>query len=114
MLRLRRFPRYHMDGKVCVLWQGEKGEPWYTNCRLMDISAEGMQVESLYPMPLRHVVQFQFEGVLFEGSASVRSCVRKGIKYRLGLEFCGGLRWRFPAEVAEKAGMPPKATSVPA
>jgi hypothetical protein len=28
------------------------------------------------------------------GSASVKSCVRKGMKYLVGLEFSAGLKWK--------------------
>jgi hypothetical protein len=90
---LRRHSRSEIDHKVRLMWTGEGGQNFYARGRCVDISQSGMRVDSPEPIPVRSYVSFQFDGTRFEGSASVRSCSRKGLRHLIGLEFGSGLKW---------------------
>jgi len=57
-------------------------------------------VELPEPLDRQTYVTLQSVGLGLHGSASVRSCVRKGMKYIVGLELSGGLKWK-PKSPAE-------------
>ncbi|MEZ5402046.1 MAG: PilZ domain-containing protein [Bryobacteraceae bacterium] len=89
---LRRHARWETDRKIRLMWT-ESGQTMYARARCIDISESGMRVESPEPIPVRTYVSFQVDGTMFEGQASVRSCVRKGLRHLIGLEFGSGLKW---------------------
>lgn len=97
-LRMRRFARYPLNGKVRVCWENERRENIACTGKIVDVSLAGMQIAIPYPIAPQSIIQFQFFDGFFEGSASARSCLRKGVNYQIGLEFCGGLRWTQPVE----------------
>ncbi|MEZ5353593.1 MAG: PilZ domain-containing protein [Bryobacteraceae bacterium] len=90
---LRRHQRKETDRKVRLMWTGEGGQSLYARARCVDISQSGMRVDCPEPIPVRTFVNFQIDGTKFEGSASVRSCGRQGLRHLLGLEFGSGLKW---------------------
>jgi len=62
-----------------------------------------MRLSSTEPVPVRDLVNFRVMGTGFAGSGSVRSCVHSRMKYLIGIEFGGGLRWdeaSFPVAAA--------------
>src|SRR5258708_7284659 len=100
-LRLRRFTRFPLESKARLSWDSPQGETIVCVGQVMDVSLEGMQVTSPYAIPLRTILRFHFQVNGFEGSASVRSCVLSGVRYRIGVEFCGGLKFKAPPELHE-------------
>jgi len=64
----------------------------------MDISPSGMRAEISEPIDKQTYVTLQGAVLGVQGTASVRSCARKGTKYILGLEFSGGLQWKPKSE----------------
>jgi hypothetical protein len=101
--RLRRHDREQIDRAVQVEWPGDTGIVCFARCRCIDISQSGMRLNSPEPMPVRTSVNFQIEGTAFNGCAWVRSCVRSGLRYLIGMEFGGGLRWK-PTVEQESSG----------
>ncbi len=93
---MRRHPRYPLNGKVRVSWEGANRQQNVCVAKVTDVSKEGMQLACSEPIAPQTIIQFQFVDKFFEGSASVRSCSRHGINHRIGLEFCGGLQWPTP------------------
>jgi hypothetical protein len=93
----RRAPRIQVDSRVRLCWTNEKGDTCVTYGRSVDISEVGLSVRTDMAVPPRSYVSFRFESVNFEGSASVRHVKKAGLKHVIGLDFCGGLRWRDPA-----------------
>jgi len=64
--------------------------------RLVDVSEAGMRVELPEPLEKLTYLTLRADGLKLHGTASVRSCTRKGLKYVVGLEFSGGLQWKPP------------------
>ena len=64
--------------------------------RSLDVSASGILVESVFRVSVGSVVRIRAKHVpIFYGDAYVRQCVRKGLVYRIGLEFEVPLNSRF-------------------
>ena len=94
---LRREQRIQFAGRVEVTWTAPDGSPRLTTGNCADISAQGMRMETGDAIPVRSYVQFAVKNSPLRGTASVRSCDRKGMHFRIGMEFTGGLRWNVPA-----------------
>lgn len=94
---MRRHSRYPQNGKVRVSWEGSQRQQNSCVAKIVDISIQGMQISCPEEVPARAIIQFQFLDKFFKGSASVRSCTRHGLSYRVGMEFCGGLQWTAPS-----------------
>jgi len=88
---LRRHDRLAVNYKVEMVWLNEHGETCFARCMCKDISVSGMRLESPEPVPVRTYVNFHISRLEFRGTGSVRSCVHKGMKYHLGVEFGGSL-----------------------
>jgi hypothetical protein len=94
---LRRHPRAEKSSRIQIIWQDRSGTDKFVNGRSLDISPAGMRVEVSEPIDKQIYVTVQCAALGVHGSASVRSCTRKGMKYVLGLEFSGGMQWK-PSE----------------
>ena len=94
---IRRHPRNAAGGKVRIAYGSETGSDNFMFCRLLDISECGMRIDSPVPLEVRSYINFCFSEPRFEGSASVRSCVRTKLRYAIGLEFSGQLKWKTQA-----------------
>ena len=92
--KLRRAPRVPLDQRVRLCWTNDRGETCVTYGRSLDISEVGLSVRTDIAVPPQAYVMFRVEAENFEGSASVRHVKRSGMKHIIGLDFCGGLRWR--------------------
>lgn len=66
--------------------------------RTLNVSSSGMRVEVGEPIDMQTYVTVQCSALGVHGRASVRTCTRKGMKYILGLEFGGGMKWKPKAE----------------
>ncbi len=66
----------------------------FINARTLDVSETGMRIEVGEPMEKQVYVTMRCPALDLQGTASVRTCTRKGMKYLVGLEFSGGLRWK--------------------
>ena len=97
---LRRHQRELVQNKLSLSWQGDGGVARYAVGRCLDVSESGMRVEVAETVRPRTYVSFRMEKAAFQGTGSVRYCRRVGMKYHLGLEFAGGLRWQAPTEPA--------------
>jgi len=91
---LRRHRRKTVEVAVRLCWQDSSGIVRYSKGRCLEISESGLRVETSDPMPLRSYVNFQIDNPPFAGSGSVRHVTRSGLKFVIGLEFAGTLRWR--------------------
>lgn len=93
-LALRRHKRSPLDAAVRLSWQDEQGVQRVVKGRCADISEHGIGILLNENVPLRSYLQFRIDELRFSGSGSVRSVSRKGVKYLIGVEFAGTLRWR--------------------
>ena len=77
---------------VDIGWNDTEGNNKCQRFQAIDVSDSGMQIEMTEPLRERSYVNVRAEKLGVHGTASVRSCVRKGLKYRVGLEFSVSLR----------------------
>jgi hypothetical protein len=100
---LRRHQRLLHEAPLEIVWTDSSGRDNFQRARAIEISESGMQIEMAYPIKERTYVTVRAEAVAVHGTASVRSCLCRGLKYRIGLEFSGGLRWPMRAEALAPA-----------
>jgi len=91
---LRRHARAEKSSPIQIVWQDRAGADRFVNGRTLDISPSGMRVEVSDPIDKQTYVTLQCAVLGLQGTASVRTCTRKGMKYILGLEFSSGLQWK--------------------
>ncbi len=91
---LRRHARTEKSSPIQIVWQDRGGADRFVSGRSLDISPSGMRVEVSQPIDKQTYVTLQCATLALQGTASVRTCTRKGSKYILGLEFSGGLQWK--------------------
>src|ERR1700687_4349177 len=91
--KLRRHDRTEVRAIVQIMWKDRSGNDKFTNAHTIDVSESGMRIEVTEPLPERSYVVVRVAKLTLHGAASVRSCVRKGIKYVAGLEFSAGMKF---------------------
>src|ERR1700685_1124885 len=91
---IRRDERKTAAEQVEVTWKDRSGQEKFAKARSLDISAQGMRIEVPEPLEKQAYVSLRSDALALHGTASVRSCTRKGTKYLVGLEFSGGLKWK--------------------
>ncbi len=92
--KLRRHSRAEKSSPLQIVWQDRTGTDKYVQGKSLDISSSGMRVELTEQIDRGTYVTVQCAALGVHGRASVRSCIRKGLKFILGLEFSGGLAWK--------------------
>ena len=83
-----------MLGTVSVTWQDSHGSFRVLPARGVDICETGAQIEVMEAVDRGNSVMVRADRYKLSTSAAVRYCRRQGPKYRVGLEFTGGYRWR--------------------
>jgi hypothetical protein len=96
---LRRDNRLNHNGRISLTWTDSAGHPFARHGECLDISSAGLKVKLDSGIPSRTVVTVKSKELALHGSASVRSCVRTGVTYIIGLEFVGGMKWQAPGLV---------------
>jgi len=91
---LRRHVRSEKSAPVQLVWKDRQGLDKFMNGRVMDASESGIRIEVPEPLDKQTYLTLQSPSLGLHGSASVRTCTRKGMKYVVGLEFSGGLKWK--------------------
>jgi hypothetical protein len=91
---LRRHARAEKSAPIQIVWQDSRGADRFVSGRSVDVSPSGMRAEVSEPIDKQTYVTLQCAALGLQGTASVRTCARKGAKYILGLEFSGGLQWK--------------------
>jgi hypothetical protein len=91
---LRRHGRSTESMPLQLIWKDRQGLDRFMNGRTIDVSESGIRVELPEPIEKQTYVTLQSVRLGLHGSASVKSCVRKGMKYLVGLEFSAGLKWK--------------------
>jgi hypothetical protein len=76
------------------MWRDATGDDKFMNAPVQDISESGVGLEVLEALPVRSFVMLRAAKLGVHGRASVRHCSRQGLKYRIGVEFTGGFRWK--------------------
>lgn len=90
----RRHPRREHPGKVKLYWRTPEGHSFSAAAKILDISQSGLRVEVNSRPAAGAMVQVESQDLRIAGVAFVRHVVPSGLKWRVGLEFTGGLEWR--------------------
>jgi len=111
---MRRQARIEVVVPVDVMWTDRQGHERFATARSIDVCESGIRILVPEALPERSYVRLKADRIKLTGSASVRTCIKKGTKFVVGLEFSGGMTWKRP--VAAKAldapiETPPRAES---
>jgi hypothetical protein len=85
------------------MWRDAAGDDKFMIAPVQDISESGVGMQIVEPLPLRSFVTLRAGKLGIHGRASVRHCSQQGLKYRIGVEFTGGFRWKPVEEEKELA-----------
>jgi hypothetical protein len=91
---LRRHVRSTQSARVQVVWKDRQGVDRLSSGTIVDVSESGVRIELSDPLEKHSYVTLHSASLGLQGSASVRTCTRKGVKYFVGLELTGGLKWK--------------------
>jgi hypothetical protein len=100
---LRRHTRRSFAATMRVGWQDKSGHDKTALTKSFDISECGMRFELNEGVVLRSDVTLRCDKIGLQARASVRSCVHRGLKYMVGVEFGCGYRWTPPSEEVRHA-----------
>lgn len=79
--------RYQVDFHVFLSWQAKNGGIHRVPGRCVDLSSSGAKLETRDRLEVRASILVHSEQFGRMGTASIRYCVRKGMKYEVGLQF---------------------------
>ena len=79
--------RFKIRCPITLSWNDTKGCTWTVRARGVDMSTVGARVESPEPVAPGSFTYLRAQDLKLMGSALVRYCVRRGLNYRIGLEF---------------------------
>ncbi len=83
-----------MSVPVQLSWTDRSGNQTFATGQVIDVSEAGMRVEMREPLEKQSYVSLRAEKIGLQGTASVRSCIKRAGKHVIGLEFSGGLKWK--------------------
>jgi PilZ domain len=96
---MRRQSRIEVAVPIDVMWTDRWGHERFATARSIDICESGIRIQVPEALPERSFVRLRADKIALAGSASVRTCIKKGTKFLVGLEFSGGMKWKRPAAV---------------
>src|SRR5262245_6635688 len=88
---IRRHHRIVHNGPVRLSWQ-DRGEAKFARGKCLDVSEDGLRIETSESIPVRTAVSLSAERLHLSGSATVKHVIRRGVKYILGLELNQAMR----------------------
>jgi len=94
---MRRQARIELAVPVDLMWTDRQGHERFTTARAVDICESGIRLQVPEALPERSFVRLRADRIALAGTASVRTCIKKGTKFMVGLEFSGGMTWKRPA-----------------
>ena len=82
----RRSQRIELNEPGTIAWQSDDGNTLSERIKLVNLADSGAMIEMTTKLPLRLTVHLKVPAWEIDGSATVRYCRQKGLKYRTGLE----------------------------
>ena len=79
--------RFKIKNRVTLSGEDESGKTWTIHGRGVDMSRLGARIETADPIAPGSFVFIQVRELSLMGGAVVRYCMRRGLKYKIGLEF---------------------------
>jgi hypothetical protein len=89
--------RHEVRGKVRVIWE-ENGIRRQAMGEIRDISATGLSCWIGNRIAAHTEVRLECQAEHLLGTAMVRHCNGKGMRFLIGVEFRGSLQWQAPGE----------------
>ena len=83
---VRRHPRLRYSGPVRLFWDDACGRTRYVPVLSLDISENGLKIDSLESIPVSTRVSLRAELIEFAGAAIVRRIELRGARFEIGLE----------------------------
>lgn len=100
--------RHATDEPLRIVWEDQAGKEKVSDTRLVNVSAEGLQLVIAEQVPVSAGVTCNDPKLGISGKGSVRYCNSFQGKYLVGIEFSGGTGWREPfAATPQKLRQPP-------
>jgi hypothetical protein len=96
---MRRQSRIEVAVPVDVMWTDRLGHERFATARSIDICESGIRLQVPEALPERSYVRLRADKIALVGSGSVRTCIKKGTKFLVGLEFSGGMKWKRPEKI---------------
>jgi hypothetical protein len=96
-VNLRRMERIESPQRVSISWDDKHGQAKFASARALNISENGISLRLNEPLEVRSLVTLRSEGLKLAGSATVRYCIRRNGWHYVGLEFSGGMTYKFSA-----------------
>jgi hypothetical protein len=85
----RRTARTAGLGKVDLEWVDPTRGRQFATCRILDLSAHGMRIETPTPIPAGTYVRLKSKEHGFTGNAAVKHCRPAGLRSQIGVAFSG-------------------------
>jgi len=79
--------RFKINNRVTLSGEDVTGKTWTIHGRGVDMSRLGARIETADPIAPGSFVFIQVQKLSLMGGAIVKYCVRRGLKYKIGLEF---------------------------
>lgn len=92
--KLRRHGRTPFPEPVRLNWDDGQGRLYEVRGKGIDRSPSGLRLEVKDPVPAKAIVLVHAGSHGAVGSAYVRHCARRGVRYMVGLEFTQDVRWK--------------------
>jgi hypothetical protein len=83
---MRRDPRLASGDPVRLGWEDASTGPRFVTGKCVDVSAAGLKIEMLAPIPVRTYVMIRAEALGLSGSGVVKHSLRRGAKYIVGVQ----------------------------
>ncbi len=106
---MRRQNRTAVSVPVQVMWKDRYGNDKFSTAQSIDVCESGMRLQAPEQIAERSFVVLKCDKLGLHGSASVRSCSRKGTRYLIGMEFGGGMKWKPRPEKTKVPAVPVEA-----
>ena len=90
---LRREERHPCNQLMGIMWRDAAGDDKFMSAPVRDLSPSGGALQVIEPVEVRSTVILRAEKLGIHGQGLVRYCSRQGLKYNIGVEFTGGMRW---------------------
>jgi len=83
---MRQDPRLTSGDAVRLAWEDLSTGPRFVSGKCVDVSAAGLKVEVLVPIPVRTNLMVRAEALGLSGSGVVKHSLRRGTKYVIGVQ----------------------------
>jgi hypothetical protein len=83
--------RHRVDFQVFLSWNSKTGGVVRVSGRCVDLSPSGAKLETIDHLEIRSNILVDCKELGRMGMASIRYCIRKGMKYEVGLHFSSAL-----------------------